>query len=406
MSFSAALCKDMFARDDTDDMILAAVSKDGMLLRRVRRQTFAICKAAVEQNWRAIAFVQDLHYSILQVALQCNLEAASLLPPQVHTLAVAIDLRAFDFIAKPTMACCEYVIKKMPEWITKRPNPPMNLCLLAVQGRFEDASFRAYANSPYHEPVQYLRRDYLEGMPVTEELQKAALAPTKGGAILSYSQAAQERLAEEAVRLNVKVYSYMPESCHTVALDRIVCTAYPEKLAQIPHPARDLVWDIAKRWAPAIKYAEEQDEALCIHAVRHQSSAIAYVRRNRLHIWAKAGHKTIPSLTTLFPEFATLMTRSASARAFFHKINVALHRRAPLKADEEVLEDPVTMDPVVAGTVCAFLPDGKGNQHFAGTLDSLLDLLKAGFHGSTVQHLFIPIKNALVPTQQIKWRQI
>jgi hypothetical protein len=64
------------------------------------------------------------------------------------------------------------------------------------------------------------------------------------------------------------------------------------------------------------------------------------------------------------------------------------------------------MEPVTAGTVCAFLADAKGTEHFAGTLDSLLDLLRAGFHGSTVKNLFIPIKNALVPTHQLKWRTV
>ncbi len=421
LNFASAVRKDMYNRNDTQDMILAEVSRDGMLLRNVRHQTYEICCAALGQNWRALSFVHDLNRCIVDAVVRHSPEAASLLPPAFHLYATCVNINCFDFIAKPTLECCRYVIQKMPEWISKRPNPPLELCLMTVKARFEDAKFRAYMNSPYRPASEYLQRDYLEGMRVTEavlaDLQKAALAVTNGWALLAYPLAAQERLVEEAVNINAAVYTHVPH-LHTDALNRVVCMKNHTYLAILTNPPRDLVWDIATSWPVAIKYAEEQDEALCVHAVRSHPTAIAHVRKARLHIWAKAGYKTLPQLTTLFPEFVPTIVRSEAARAFFARIQRAMatngkpsttHKpaaAAAVAAAAVELEDPVTLEPVAPGTVCAFLADDKGIQHFAGTLDSLLDLLKAGFHGSTPQNLFIPIKNALVPTRLIRWRTV
>jgi hypothetical protein len=415
LNFAAAVRKDMFARADTQDMIVAEMSKNGMLLQHVKHQNSDICLAAIRQNWRALQFVRDIkrcivgEYCIVTQAIRCSPEAASLLPPAHHLYAVCTDIRCIDFIAKPSMECCRYVITKMPEWISKLPNPPMELCLLAVQGRFKDATFKAHCNVGYYPAINYLRRDYLEGIQVSgtvlAELQEAALAPTKGWALLNYPQDVQVRLIEAAVRLNPVLYAHVPH-LHTDALNHLACKLDPKLLAHVTNPTRELVWETAASWHVAIKYAEEQDEGLCVHAVRKSPAAIAYVRKQRLHIWAKAGYKTLPPLTSLFPEFVPNMKRCTATHAFFKRIQIVMSQQAKPTTKTVELEDPVTMEPVAAGTVCAFLADAKGTEHFAGTLDSLLDLLRAGFRGSTVYNIFVPIKNTLIPTNQLKWHMV
>ncbi len=413
LNFAAAVRKDMFARTDTQDMLVAEMSKNGMLLQHVKHQNFDICLAAIRQNWRALQFVRDINrcivgeYCIVTQAIRCSPEAASLLPAVHHLYAVVLDIRCIDFIAEPSMECCRYVITKMPEWINKLPNPTMELCLIAVQGRFKDATFKANCNAGYYPAINYLRRDYLEGIQVSgavlAELQEEALAATKGWAILNYPEAVQARLVKTAIRLNPALYAHVPH-LHTEALNHLACKFDPPLLAHVSNPTRELVWETAAVWHVAIKYAEEQDEGLCVHAVRKCPAAIAYVRKQRFHIWAKAGHKTLPPLTSFFPEFVSHMKYCTATQAFFKRIQIAMSQQPPTKTIE--LEDPITMELVTTGTVCAFLADAKGTEHFAGTLDSLLDLLRAGFRGSTVYNIFVPIKNTLIPTQQLKWRMV
>jgi hypothetical protein len=259
----------------------------------------------------------------------------------------------------------------------------------------------------------YLSCDYFKGMKATEELLWAALTVTKGWSILASPHV--PRLVIEAVRINPEVLAHIPQTpdmvmalCKfnpnifpyvkepTEEVSRMVCTVLPHMLRYVKNPPRDLVWECAKKWDLAINYAD-QDEDLCVHAVKHHQGAIAYVRRNRMRVWLKAG-RPIKHLTDIFPEFNT---RTSADYKFFYPI-----LKAKTMKTTEALEDPVTLEPVEAGMVCAFLLDAKGNQHFAGTLDTLLDLLRNRFQGSTTQHLFIPLRNALVPTALLRWRVI
>ena len=139
----------------------------------------------------------------------------------MHIPAVKINSECFSFIAKPSMECCRYAIETYPELITARPNPPLELCLIAVRKRFENALI-SHRHRYYHVDDLYcLRQDYLLFIQVSPEvlaeLQEAALHITNGYAILSYPPEAQVRLFETAVRINPALYAQLP---HLHALGR------------------------------------------------------------------------------------------------------------------------------------------------------------------------------------------
>jgi hypothetical protein len=179
MSYAKALSKDMFRREDTDEMVFAAVSKDGMQLQYVKKQTPRLVYAALKQNWRALQYVDDLDNQLVRQAVLWDPRAASLLPPKFHQFAVIVDINCFDYILKPSMEVCRYVIEQRPDWIAKRPNPPLELCLTAVKAR-HIGSEEFYVNW-----TEYLGLGYFDGITVTEELAKASLPITNGWAYRS-----------------------------------------------------------------------------------------------------------------------------------------------------------------------------------------------------------------------------
>ncbi len=420
MTYGSVLRKDMFRRQDTEDMIVAAVSKDGMQLRNVQTQTRRIVYAAVEQNWRALKFVEHIDEFLARQAARWHPQAASLLPPEHHINAVVVNIDSFDYITKPSMHACRYVIGKNPDWISKRPNPPMELCLLAVQVRHKEAEFRAYCNNGYCSPYNYLGKNYFKGIQVSEELARASLKLTEGYSYLSFPNALKEKLAEETLRINKELVQFMtltPDlqdvllnidgmliksiDAPTEKQQILACRKTPQALQHIKKPARAAVWESAIAWKDALKYATEQDEELCAHAVRHFTEALKYVKDNPLRIWLLADAPLHVSPLSLFPKYAKHIHTNNLAYMFFRNIAVSLHNNRKTPHDSEELIDHVSMEPVAKGTIVAYI-----GEHFVGTMESLMHLLDTGFRGSNFATLFIPIRNELTTTRCLKWYMV
>lgn len=417
MNFGAALRKDMFQRQDTEDMIVATVSKDGMLLQHVKNKTQRVIYTALQQNWRALRYVDIIDNFLARQIVLWDPKAASLLPPQHHLTAVIANIDSFNYITKPSMEACRYLIRQNPDWIAKRPNPPMELCLLAVKIRHKNAQFLARCNLGYNSPYKYLGKNYFKGIEVTEALASASLLITKGTSFLSFPEALKTSLAAEALRLNLELIPYMTmtpvlqevmlslngATIRTIenptdAQKVLACRTTPHALKYVKNPPREAVLRAATCWGDALKYAAEQDEDLCVHAVRHFTVALKYVKRNRMGVWMQAGAPMQVILEDLFPQYRKSMTISHNTWVFFRQLAVSLHSNCSLQTTEE-LEDPLTLETVAKGTAVAFIEG-----HFAGTLSTILQLQETRFRGSNFTHIFIPIKNTLIPIHLLQWR--
>jgi hypothetical protein len=416
MNFGAALRKDMFKRQDTEDMIVAAVSKDGMQLQHVQKQTPRIVYAALRQNWRALPYVAELNNFVARQVVLWDPKAASLLPKEYHLLAVISDIHCFDYIAKPSMDACRYVIEQNPDWIAKRPNPPMELCLLAVQVRHKNAQFMVRCERGYGSPYMHLGKDYFKGMRVSKELARASLHATQGYSYISFPEDLKVSLAEETLRVNTDLARFMTL---TPALEDVVlsldgtlirvlenptekqkilaCKTTPHAIQYIKNPSRATVWESAAGWQDALKYATEQDEDLCAHAVRNFPAALRHCKTDRLNIWLKAGAPSTVDVALLFPKYAKATQAHILTYYFFRNIADSLrqNRNMPVPAD---LEDPVSLEPVAKGAVVAMMGD-----HFVGTLPTLLKMVETRFRGSNYNYIFVPIKNQLVSTGTLRW---
>jgi hypothetical protein len=419
MNFAAALRKDMYERMDTEDMIAAAVSKDGMLLSKVKNKTPRIIYNALKQNWRALQFVDTIDNFLARQVILMNPEAASLLPSEHHLMAVIADINAFDYMVNPSMDACYYVLEANPDWISKIANPPLELCVYAIKERHTRAL--DYVSGFLPRPHNVVGYGYLKDMPVSDKLLQCALDVTDGYAYLSFSAEDKERYAEVALGLNHHLIKFMPQTplrqemvlrkdpwalrdmVQTPALCRAACEADPTVLQIVKEPTRDMVWVCAAKWKHALKYAVEQDDELCSHAVRHFLDAMVYVKANHLKVLMASGAPMILHITDLeriFPEYKDLMYVYGMSHLFRRIIFSAVaNKDAALPTD---LEDPVTLVPVEAGTIAAFTHDNSG-LHFAGTLDTLVTMIKTGFRGSNTQSIFVPIKNDLVRTSSLWW---
>lgn len=415
MNYGKALRKDMFKREDTEDMVVAAMSKDGMQLQYVKNKTPRVVYAALKQNWRALPFVDPLNEFVVRFVVQCHPEAASLVPPQFHLVAVIAHMGCIDYMRKPTLEACRYVIERQPDWIARCMNPPLELCLLAVQVRHKDVLKMEKCNQGYNYPYSYLDRDYFKGMIVTEELAKASLSITQGCSYICFPDHLKEKLAEEALRFDVYFARFMKltpatEKAMLTVNGTLICNipnpteeqkimavkTTPWAIEYIKDPSRAVVWEAAVGCKDALNYATEQDEALCIHAVRHCPEALRYCKKGRMRIWLKAGMPAVDA-AVLFPKYNRIIRMDFTAKLFFLEIMDGLryNRNKPAPAD---LEDPVSLEPVTMGTVVAMI----GN-HFAGTLSTLLQMIDTGFRDSNHQYIFIPIKNQRVTSRCLRW---
>ena len=418
MNYGAALKKDMYERKDTSTMVEAAVSKDGLLLANVKHQTPRITWLAVSQNWRALQFVQEINTSLVRNAVYQSSEAGALVPVDFHLTAVIANINSFDFLRRPSMEACQYVLKEKPDWITKFKNPPVELCLQVVKLRHHDACRMAACTIP-NSNDRYLGVGYLEGMHVSDELVRQALPATHGLVWRSLPPALQSRYDLHALRINGAVLRYMEQTParqkavvegfpwalrgfeQTPELVEIACKKNPMVLEIVKNPSRDLVMKCAEDWYGALQFAAEQDAELCMHAVLFDIRALQYVRKNPLQIWAQCGTTRVPDLRWLFPQHRKYITMYGHAHDFF--LRIALQCRDNLTVPAEEMEDPITLASVEAGTLVAVIEE-NGKQHFAGTWESLWGMMKTGFRGSNYGRIFVPIKNALVHTSQIQWR--
>ena len=416
LNYGKALRKDMFQRQDTEDMVIAAVSKDGMQLQFVKNKTPRIVYAALKQNWRALPYVDDIDEDLAHRVVMWDPKAASLLPAKFHHMAVINNIDCFDYIAKPSMEACRYVIEQQPDWIAKRPNPPMELCLLAIQVRHKIADFTVYGDRGYNNIYTRLGKDYFKGMKVTKELAKASLSVTKGYSYISFPDDLKVTLAEETLRVNADLARFMTltpaleDFMLTLdgALIRILenptekqkilaCKTTPLAILEIKNPSREVVWESATGWQGALKHAAELDEELCIHAVRHFPDALLYCRENQLRIWMKAGAPKTVVIEDLFPKYRWAMKMHILVYWFFRDIADSLCQNRDMPVPVE-LEDPVSLEPVAKGTVVAMMGD-----HFVGTLPTLLQMVETGFRGSDFRYIFVPIKNTLVHNSCLRW---
>ncbi len=416
LNYGAALRKDMFKREDTEDMVVAAVSKDGMQLQHVKKQTPRVVYAALKQNWRALPYVENIDNFLARQVVLWDPKAASLLPAKFHLLAVISDMACFDYIAKPSMEACRYVIEQKPDWIAKRPNPPQDLCLLAVRVRHENAHFMVRCERGYGNPYIHLGKDYFKGMQVTKELARASLHVTQGYSYISFPEDLKISLAEEALRTNADVARFMTltPALEDVMLGKdgtlirivknptekqkiLACKTTAHAIQYIKDPSRAVVWESATGWQDALQYVAEQDEDLCVHAVRHFPEALRYCKKGRLHIWLKAGAPGGVDVALLFPRYRKVMQTHILAYYYFRNIVDSLRQNCdmPVPAD---LEDPVSLEPVAKGAVIAMMGD-----HFVGTLPTLLQMLETRFRGSNYNYVFVPIKNQLVHMSCLRW---
>ncbi len=406
----------MFQRQDTEDMIVAAMSKDGMQLQHVKKQTPRIVYAALKQNWRALPFVENIDNFLARQVILWDPKAASLLPKQHHLIAVISDINCFDYIAKPSIEACRYVIEQQPDWIAKRPNPPLELCLLAVQMRHKNAEFWVRCDRGYGSPYTHLGKEYFKGMQVTKELARASLPITKGYSYISFPDALKASLAEDTLRMNADLARFMTltpalqdvmlelDGKHICMLENpteeqkiLACKTTPHAIQYIKNPSRAVVWQSATGFKDALKYCAEQDEELCAHAVRHFPAALQYCKEGRRRIWLKAGAPIPVDVGLLFPKYRKTMQTNFLALDFFRTLATSMrdNRNMPAPAD---LEDPVSLEPVAKGTVVALIGD-----HFVGTLRTLLQMVETGFRGSNYRYLFVPIKNQLVWSYHLRW---
>ncbi len=67
--------------------------------------------------------------------------------------------------------------------------------------------------------------------------------------------------------------------------------------------------------------------------------------------------------------------------------------------------DPITLEPLVKGEVYGFLVEGD-KWYLAGSLKKFNNMIEIGFRNSTKCRVFVPYKNCIVDTSDIKWVKV
>ena len=125
-----------YVKEQTDDICILAVKRDGSALKYVHKQTEDICKLAVQGNGFMLKYVKEQTNDICTIAVRqyCHaLEFVKLQTPELCKLAIQGNGSALQYVKEQTEELCNMAIQQNGLALKYVTNQNEELCILAVQ---------------------------------------------------------------------------------------------------------------------------------------------------------------------------------------------------------------------------------------------------------------------------------
>jgi hypothetical protein len=369
MNFRSALSAN--ALGDSKAAVLASdiLKKDGLRIREVRHQTPQLCLTAVIQNPAAIVHCKCITPEVVRAAVskQPQLMLGISQTETNQLAALEANPTTFKYFANPSELVCMKAVAVDPNIIFT--------CAI-TSARVRLAAIRAF----------HIRT-------ITDD-EKARLRYI--ASLGSLIMGADEALLSEILDMCPVLFKHFPADC-SVTIKTKAVKKDANNLAYVPNAPEALALDAIQRHPTAFRFVTNPSFDFCVKAVRARAEVIDMVQDRAYDVWMAAGRP----MGYVYGGFGSYYAWGRLPALFDTVRKTAKAAPASVSGPQE---DPVTMEDVAAGTLCAFLPGMRPNTwHIVGTIDTIANIIRTKFRDSNNYHVFVPHRNALIPISQLVW---
>ena len=251
-----------YVKHQTPEICLAAVKNNGASLRFVEEQTPKICLAAVRQNGLTLSYVKDQTPQICMAAVKRNGEALQFVKnqtPEICLAAVQKNGYALEYVQEQTQKLCAEAVLQTPKAIQYAKYQTPEMCLEAVR------------NDGYL--LQYVKEQ-------TPEICMAAVK--EDGFAIKFVEEQTPELCMAAVRENPNCLGYIRnqtlEICSAAFHSHSCWDQDVHPLLSVREQTPEICLEAVKCSGMALEYVKEQTPEICLTAVQKNPKAFRFVK--------------------------------------------------------------------------------------------------------------------------------
>ncbi len=208
---------------------------------------------------------------------------------------------------------------------------------------------------------------------VEQQLPKICLAAVQqNGLALEFVEYQTEFLCLEAVKQNGLALEFVEEQTDEICMEAV------------------------KQNGLALEFVEYQTQEICMEAVRQDGVAIQYVFYPTMELCEAAFQQTILARYYMVKPFQ---------EEFIDKIRPTHLESLPDTIAISDVADPITLEPLVADTIYGWIVE-HGRWYLAGSLKTINKMIATNYKDSSLDAVFIPIKNSLFPVSELHWVRV
>lgn len=147
--------------------------------------------------------------------------------------------------------------------------------------------------------------------------------------------------------------------------------------------------------AEAFKYVKVQTPEVCLLAVQKNGNNLKYVKLQTDDICLAAVKNKHTAVQYVHPQYMYLFRPGLDASSLPIET-------LPDTVNLKDYTDPITLDDLKEGELYGWIVENE-QWYLAGSLTYLNQMIQMNFNKSTLEEVFIPIKNTLVPVENIRW---
>lgn len=157
-----------------------------------------------------------------------------------------------------------------------------------------------------------------------------------------------------------------------------------------------LCLEAVKQNGLALEFVEEQTDEICMEAVRQNGLAIQYVFHQTMELCEAAFRQTKLSREYMVEPFQ---------EEFKTMIRLTHLEMLPESMSFSDYTDPITLEPLVSDTIYGWIVEND-RWYLAGSLETMNTMIETNYKHSSMDAVFIPIKNNLFPVSKLHWVRV
>ncbi len=217
---------------------------------------------------------------------------------------------------------------------------------------------------------------------------------SEGTISLEFSYTQTTNMCMEAVKQNGYELEFVEQQLPKICLAAVRQNGLA--LEFVEYQTEFLCFEAVKQNGLALEFVEEQTHEICMEAVRQNGLAIQYVFVQTLELCEVAYEQTKLAREYMWEEFQEVFRVVVRPRCY---------ETPPESMNYSDFTDPITLEPLVSDTIYAWIVEGE-KWYLAGSLETINEMIETNYKQSSLDSVFIPIKNALFPVNDLHWVRV